>query len=561
MAKRSILLYWLLILIPAIIISSAAYRLLYHEQERINRLSVSAVEDRARVIGESIQVTIDAVQDELTRSLLDIYEDNIQATLLDWEENNPLVRNVFIWDKGRGLLYPEKGLVSTSEERNFISRFEGLFSGRIPWPSLNRDITGEQESSLVQDIIKIKSSKNELLKIAQSNSYRETKAAGVQEEATSSGGWVPWFAENKLYILGWVKKNEDAPVYGVELELMTLLSRLINNFPQARDGQSAYAIIDDSGRLLHQAGDMIIGQDIKPLLSVPLAPYLPHWAIAVYTDGQDISTGSGNEFMIIACLLLFIFIAAIASGGFLLMRHAKQNMVDAQQKTSFVSNVSHELKTPLTSIRMFAELLLDGRVNDQDKKNKYLGIIVSESRRLTRLVNNVLDFSRIEQCKKTYNMEEIELVPLLLETFEFNKPRIKDAGMESHLNIPDESITVKTDRDAMEQVILNVMDNAIKYASTGGEISLFSKAGERAVEIRIEDRGPGVPEKDRNKIFEKFHRVDTSLTATKQGSGLGLSIARRILEDMGGSLSYAPRQGGGSCFTVKVPMDPDKHKQ
>ena len=561
MKTRSILLYWLLILIPAIIISSAAFRLLYHEQERINRLSVSAVEDRARVIGESIQVTIDAVEDELTRSLLDIPEDNIQATLLDWEENNPLIRNVFIWDKDRGLLYPEKGLASTSEERNFTSRFEGLFSGRIPWPSLNRDITGEQESSLVQDIIKIKSGKNELLKIVQRDSYRGTKATRVQEEATLSGGWIPWFAENKLYILGWVKKNKDAPVYGVELELMTLLSRLINNFPQTRDGQSAYAIIDDSGRLLHQAGDMIIGQDIKPLLSVPLAPYLPHWAIAVYTDGQDISTGSGNEFMIIACLLLFIFIAAIASGGFLLMRHAKQNMVDAQQKTSFVSNVSHELKTPLTSIRMFAELLLEGRVNDQDKKNKYLGIIVSESRRLTRLVNNVLDFSRIEQGKKTYNMEEIDLVPLLLETFEFNKPRIKDSGMESYLDIPDGSIIIKTDRDALEQVILNLMDNAIKYASTGGEISLFSKAGERDVEIRIEDRGPGIPDAHRNKIFEKFYRVDDSLTATKQGSGLGLSIARRILEDMGGSLSYAPRQGGGSCFTVKVPMDPDKHKQ
>ena len=237
------------------------------------------------------------------------------------------------------------------------------------------------------------------------------------------------------------------------------------------------------------------------------------------------------------------------------MRNANRNMLDARQKTSFVSNVSHELKTPLTSIRMFAELLLEGRVNDKDKKNKYLGIIVSESRRLTRLVNNVLDFSRLEQGKKKYNIEAIDLVSFLMEIIEFHKPRLKDNNMKTNLNIPDKNIIIKTDRDALEQVILNLMDNAIKYASSGGEISLSMDADENKIEIRIEDRGPGIPDAHRNKIFDKFHRVDDSLTATKQGSGLGLSIAKRMLEDIGGSLSYTPRQGGGSCFVVKIPVN------
>ena len=237
------------------------------------------------------------------------------------------------------------------------------------------------------------------------------------------------------------------------------------------------------------------------------------------------------------------------------MINAKQNMLDARQKTSFVSNVSHELKTPLTSIRMFAELLLEKRVDDQDKKDKYLGIIVSESRRLTRLVNNVLDFSRLEQGKKKYHIEAIDLISFFNEIIEFHKPRLKDNNMKTSLDFPEKNIVIKTDRDAMEQVILNLMDNAIKYASDGGEISLSMDADENKVEIRIEDRGPGIPEAHRNKIFDKFHRVDDSLTATKQGAGLGLSIAKRMLEDIGGSLSYAPRQGGGSCFTVKVPTN------
>ena len=131
MEKRSILLYWLLILIPAIIISSVAFRLLYHEQERINRLALAAAEDRTRAIGEMLQVTVEAVEDELTRALLDISQNTLKETLLDWEENNPLVRNVFIWDEATGLKYPELGTASTAEERFFISRFNGLFSGRI----------------------------------------------------------------------------------------------------------------------------------------------------------------------------------------------------------------------------------------------------------------------------------------------------------------------------------------------------------------------------------------------------------------------------------------------
>lgn len=561
MGKRSILFYWLLILIPAIIISSATFRLLYHEQERINSLALSAAEERTRTIGETIQVTIEAVEDELTQSLLNIPGDTLHKTLLDWEGNNPLVRNVFIWDEASGLKYPEKGMAATSEERNFVSRFQGLFTGRIPWPSKKSNISSDQPASgssgLVQDINSLKKGRQELLKIAQNNASKVNTSPESGDQELSKGGWIPWFSENRLYILGWAKQKKNGPVYGVELELMTLLSRLINSFPVIPSVHTAYALVDDSDRVLHQVGDIMIDKKTKPLFTVSLAPHLPHWALAFYTQGDNSPGGSGNVFMIPACLLLIIFIAAIAAGGFLLMRNAKQNMIDAMQKTSFVSNVSHELKTPLTSIRMFAELLLEGRVKAHEKKLKYLQVIVSESRRLTRLVNNVLDFSRLEQGQKKYHIEEINAGVFLKDLAEFHNPRIKDAGMKTILNIPDKEIIIQADRDALEQVVLNLIDNSIKYASSGGEIFLSTKGDGREVEIRIEDRGPGIPDTHRNKIFDKFHRVDDSLTATKQGSGLGLSIAKRMMEDIGGSLSYTPGQGGGSCFVVKLPLKSD----
>ena len=559
MGKRSILLYWMLILVPAVVISAAAFRLIYHEQERINGLAVASIEDRTETIGDTLQITVEAVEEELSRALLNIPEDKLQDTLLEWVDTNPLVRNVFIWDDNSGLRYPVSGMASTSEERHFISRFDGLFSGRVSWSSSESAASDDQKnnksSSLLKDVSLLNRSKSELVEIAQNYNSSISKKPDSQEANLSSGGWIPWFAENRLYILGWTKKREDSPVYGVELELMTLLSRLIGNFPQVAPGQPGYALVDDSGRLLHQAGDIKIDKETIPLLRVPLEPHLPHWSLAVYLPDNR-STGAGNKFMVLALLLLFIFIAAIAAGGFLLMRNARQNMIDAQQKTSFVSNVSHELKTPLTSIRMFAELLLEGRVRDQEKKHKYLSVIVSESRRLTRLVNNVLDFSRLEQGQKKYHFEELDIGTFLRNFMEFHSPRIKDAGMESFLSIPDEETLIKTDRDALEQVILNLVDNAVKYANEGKEISVSLNRNINNIKIRVEDRGPGVPESQRKKIFEKFHRVDDSLTARTQGSGLGLSIARRMLQDMGGDLYYEPGLEGGSSFIAMIPVDP-----
>ena len=561
MEKRSVLLYWLLILIPAIIISSVSFRLLYHEQERVNRLAISAAEDRTRAIAETLQLTIEAVEEELTRSLLNIPDGKLLETLLDWEKNNPLVRNVFIWDEVSGLKYPEKGMAATSEERNFISRFQGLFSGRIPWPSKTSNAANDHSVSVspnpAQEVNTLKKGRLELLKIAKSETANTGLSAQLEKGVPADGGWIPWFADNRLYILGWVSKKKDTPIYGVELELITMLSRLINNFPHTPSDHTGYALVDDSNRLLHQVGDILIDRETKPLLTISLAPHLPHWALAYYIQDKSSSVGSRNTFMILGFLLLTIFIAAIAAGGYLLMRNAKQSMIDAQQKTSFVSNVSHELKTPLTSIRMFAELLLDGRAKEREKKLKYLQVIVSESRRLTRLVNNVLDFSRLEQERKKYHIEDINTGLFLEEMIEFHNPIIRDAGMQLTLNIPDEDILIKTDRDALEQVILNLVDNAVKYAKEGGEISLSVIRDKNNVEIRVEDRGPGIPESHRKKIFDKFHRVDDSLTSRTQGSGLGLSIARRMLKDMGGDLYYEPRSGGGSCFIVKLPVDQD----
>jgi len=260
--------------------------------------------------------------------------------------------------------------------------------------------------------------------------------------------------------------------------------------------------------------------------------------------------------MILAGLLIAIFIVAIIVGGAMLSWLANRNMMFAQQKATFVSNVSHELKTPITSIRMYAELLKEERVKDPAKKNHYLQVIVSESQRLTRLVNNVLDFGRLEQGKKQYHFRDLDLGEFLRGAVETQRLRVQKAGMVLENEIPDRSYRIRIDPDAVEQVLVNLMDNAIKYASDGEELIVDLKFRKDHFRLMVFDRGPGIAVRHRERIFHKFHRVDNSLTTRQPGSGLGLSIARSIMRELEGDIFYEPRTGGGSCFVVLIPYRP-----
>ena len=152
-----------------------------------------------------------------------------------------------------------------------------------------------------------------------------------------------------------------------------------------------------------------------------------------------------------------------------------------------------------------------------------------ETQRLARLVNNALDFSRLEQGRKKYARESIDLKMELVRLLDTQAPRVAEAGLVLKRELPSEPVVVTADRDAIEQIVLNLIDNACKYAAEGGEVAVavVPRAGGGA-EIRVSDRGPGVPPEHRARIFEKFHRVDDALTAEKTGAGLGLSIARQL---------------------------------
>jgi signal transduction histidine kinase len=392
---------------------------------------------------------------------------------------------------------------------------------------------------------------------AQANLGRGNEADRPRDQR----GWLPVKVDGRLHLLGWVQSTGAGGVRGVELEMAALISRLGGALPAEISGEEGYALRDDQGRVLHQTG--AVPRTAVAAITVPLAAeLLPGWDVVAYVPVVVGDSAGSGGFLLISMLLVGIFVTAIVAGGSLLLRQARRSEAEAAQKTSFVANVSHEFKTPLTTIRLYSELLEQGRVRDAAQSGEYLRTIGRETQRLARLVGNALDFSRLEQGRKKYARESLDLRAELARLLDTQAPRLAEAGLVLHRDLPAQPLPVTSDRDAFEQIVLNLLDNAAKYGAAGGEVTVElaprqarSPGSGRAggVVVRVLDRGPGVPPGHRERIFEKFHRVDDTLTAEKAGAGLGLSIARQLARGLGGDLRHSPREGGGASFILELP--------
>jgi signal transduction histidine kinase len=534
---------WLLLLIPTLLIGALALRLLRNEQNLLAESTLNATRQQAATIAESLDLAVAEVKDSLLDSLRELPSDDLEQRLENWRLGNPLVRNVFIRTE-EGLILPDPKSPPSAEASAFVTRYQALFTGRIPWQKPQPDGPQNKPSSSLKNKSAY-SPRRELLQLAQQSNQEPSITRGIS-------GWLPWFWEDRLYLLGWQEDAVSGLRYGLEIEMMALLSRLLPSLPEPGAGE-IYALIDGQGRIVHRTGAGELTADTPQLASLPIGAQLPHWQLRIYAL-NGLTPAGDRGLLVLSTLLVGCFVAAVIFGGSLLLWQTYRHMRDARRKTSFVSNVSHELKTPLTTIRMYAELLDEGRFEDADKRRRYLQVIVSESQRLTRLVNNVLDFSRLEQKRKHYHLTTLTLNEMLAQVIEGQAMRLRQSGLELTYRIPNRPLSVQADRDAIEQVLLNLIDNAIKYAAQGGELTVELQQMENLAQVLIMDSGPGVPASEQKRIFQQFHRVDNNLTCNRPGCGLGLSIARRLLQDMHGSLLYRPREGGGACFIMQLPL-------
>ena len=244
----------------------------------------------------------------------------------------------------------------------------------------------------------------------------------------------------------------------------------------------------------------------------------------------------------------------LGAGLFLVYSNVRREAHLSRLKSDFVANVSHELKTPLALIRLFAETLELGRVPSEDKARQYYRVINKESQRLTQLINNILDFSRIEAGRKEYRFAPTSVARIVNEVLEAYRFPIEQQGFELTVDIEPGLPEVEADSEALGQALLNLVNNAIKYSREAKSIALTVRRAGEAVTISVSDRGIGVPKAEHRKIFEKFYRGEASLVHETKGSGLGLSLVEHIMEAHGGTVDIDSTPGKGSTFTLVIPV-------
>jgi signal transduction histidine kinase len=225
-------------------------------------------------------------------------------------------------------------------------------------------------------------------------------------------------------------------------------------------------------------------------------------------------------------------------------------------KDDFVSTVSHELRTPLTSIRAFTQILLEHPQVDAEQRSKFLGIITKETERLTRLINQVLDLSKIESGKAEWRESQVDLRELIGDAVTGMSQVFEEQAIKVDVALPQKVPPVRADVDRIIQVMLNLLSNAAKFCEPGrGRIRVALEAQAGALRVEVRDNGPGIDPADQRVIFDKFRQVGDTLTAKPHGSGLGLHISRQIVEHFGGRMWVESELGRGACFAFTLPHE------
>jgi signal transduction histidine kinase len=339
---------------------------------------------------------------------------------------------------------------------------------------------------------------------------------------------------------------------------------LLIGLAPAAPGRPQLTIVVEGGRLLdsirtRMPDEALSRADVRFTTGAgpegePLGPSFP--GLRIISSAGDLSPpndlDSQRAFYVIALLLV---LCATGFGAYSLWKDVGRELRTAELRSHFVASVSHELKTPLTAIRMSAETLRLGRCEDPRTRAEYLDAIVNESHRLTRLLNNVLDFSRIEKDKRAYHQEPADLATVAQTAVQAMQYPLTQQDFHLETSIEEDLPTVRLDRDAFEQALLNLLSNAMKYSGESKDIALRVYRRDDCAVIEVTDHGIGIPEKEQQHIFERFYRVPGRDNAGIPGAGLGLALVAHIVQAHNGRVAVQSAPGQGSTFSIYLPLE------
>lgn len=335
------------------------------------------------------------------------------------------------------------------------------------------------------------------------------------------------------------------------------VDRLVNEvmpqlFREPGKGSARMNVMDERGRI-------VFGPPLKvgePTVGRPFPTTLYNWQVQVRLASDEEVRRQVERRRLIELSLVLVAGLVTVAGLILVIRSSLKERRLAGLKSDFVANVSHELKTPLSLIRMFGELLLLERVTSDEKRKQYLQIIVGESERLTALIENVLDFARVERGKIEYDFLDGDVGEVVKRAVEIYRFRASRENIDLQIEVADDLPMARIDARAIELAVMNLIDNALKYANDGEKIVVRVELEGSDVTVSVSDFGPGVPKEEQLRIFERFFRGAAAGTTRARGSGIGLALVRHIVECHGGHvqvLSPTQPDDRGTTFVLSLP--------
>jgi signal transduction histidine kinase len=428
---------------------------------------------------------------------------------------NPWISHCFAQEPDGRVLIPAPDAPLSETTRAFLLRTQNLFDQKVLLTPLTEQISG-------------------------SGAVGKVPSRGLQPRMESlPDGWHAWYWDQDIHLLYW-RRTADGGVIGIEPTRVRLLADIIGALPDAGAGSDdpllgsgGVVLADSQNRPLYRWGGP--SSDARSLLTVPLSPPFHSWSLQFRAAPDFLQRNfQGGLHLQVGAGLLAVGLALAGLAIFLYREHAR-DLLEAQQRVSFVNQVSHELKTPLTNIRLFAELLGESLPADDPESRQRLEIIILESRRLSRMITNVLTFSKHRNGKMLLKPRVEVPDQILRGVIEAFRPALvaKGLDLELDLQVPRPMVL---DPDLLEQIVGNLLSNVEKYATHGKKCILASLSDETHLWVWVRDFGPGIPSEKAELIFQPFTRLSDSVQEGVAGTGIGLSIARELARLHGGDV-------------------------
>ena len=575
MKPRLIITFSLIILIPVVTIIWLGVTLSQRER--------TVITDQFREIslGNLIEYN-----DAVTKKL-----ENIESNFKKMNENvgydnrlsnlppkSNLINQFFILNTQRELIFPDpnaKGISDT--ERNFLSRTQTIWKSKEVFyrpdeyfqqaQTINLEEPQQQEQQVydnlpnqeaTQSVSRRQRSQNKpysqlkqqvLLEGNITDSY--TNSFNSAPLAESKMGWYTWFHGRGVNFILW-KRNTNDEIVGYELNREELIKNIIDTLPTETSNSTQHFKLKNASGVLHRWGNYEPPDDQLPIASINLNAPLQSWELSCYFNDSHLAMASNKS-------ILYNYVLGGSILGLVIMflcvyfyRENTRQLRESSQKVNFVNQVSHELKTPLTNIRMYAELLERNLNAENHKSQKQLNVIVSESQRLSRLISNVLSFAQKDKNKLKLNIRKVDINSVVNTVVDSYSPVLarKNISIEANINdLPQ----IDADPDAIEQILGNLLSNVEKYVQDGGEVKINTECADKYVSVKVIDNGPGIPARQRGQIFVAFHRVSNELSDGVSGTGIGLTISKELAKMHGGDLTILDSDRG-ACFKLTLPV-------